>query len=71
MNLQSCNEGTFRTLDGEKVIGWTAPKDQFGGGVNLMRNFKPLFSENVQLALSVYRTANVMMIQRQPLLLAS
>jgi Plasmid encoded RepA protein len=75
----------LRSLEGEKVISWTALKGQFGGGVNLMRNFKPLFSENLQLALSVYRTANVVMTpngvllrpspppvpQRQPLLLAS
>ena len=37
----------LRSLEGEKVISWTALKGQFGGGVNLMRNFKPLFSENL------------------------
>ena len=30
-----------------------------GGGVSAMRNFKPLFCENLQLALSVYRGARM------------
>jgi Plasmid encoded RepA protein len=51
----------LRSLDGEKHVSWTALKGQFGGGVNAMRNFKPLFSENLQLALGVYRTANVVL----------
>jgi hypothetical protein len=51
----------LRSLENEKAIGWAALKGQFGGGVSAMRNFKPLFSENLQLALSVYRTANVVM----------
>jgi hypothetical protein len=49
----------LRALDGERAISWTALKGQFGGGVAAMRNFKPLFNENLQLALSVYRSANV------------
>lgn len=51
----------LRSLDGDKAISWTALKGQFGGGVTAMRNFKPLFNENLQLALSVYRAANVSM----------
>ncbi|HUB15678.1 MAG TPA: replication protein RepA [Acetobacteraceae bacterium] len=51
----------LRSLDGEKHVSWTALKGQFGGGVSAMRNFKPLFSENLQLALGVYRTANVVL----------
>lgn len=50
----------LRSLEGEKAISWTALKGQFGGGVNAMRNFKPLFNENLQLALGVYRSANVL-----------
>lgn len=51
----------LRSLESEKAVSWAALKGQFGGGVSAMRNFKPLFSENLQLALSVYRTANVVM----------
>jgi hypothetical protein len=75
----------LHSLDGEKTISWSALKGQFGGGVAHMRNFKPLFNENLQLALSVYRAANVETTsagvilrpskppvpQRQPLLVAS
>lgn len=46
-------------LDSEKAVSWAALKGQFGNGVSQMRNFKPLFNENLQLALSVYRSANV------------
>ncbi len=49
----------LRGLDERREISWTAVKGQFGGGVSAMRNFKPLFNENLQLALSVYRGANV------------
>jgi hypothetical protein len=49
----------LRALDRDREISWTALKGQFGGGVSAMRNFKPLFNENLQLALSVYRTADV------------
>jgi hypothetical protein len=49
----------LRGLDGAVAITWSAVKGQFGGGVSAMRNFKPLFNENLQLALSVYREANV------------
>jgi len=49
----------LRALEGEREISWTALKGQFGGGVSAMRNFKPLFNENLQLALSVYRAADV------------
>ncbi len=49
----------LHSLEGEKAISWSALKGQFGGGVAHMKNFKPLFSENLQLALSVYRSANV------------
>lgn len=49
----------LRSLDGDREISWAALKGQFGGGVSAMRNFKPLFNENLQLALSVYRAANV------------
>ncbi len=49
----------LHSLTSEKAISWSALKGQFGGGVNHMRNFKPLFNENLQLALSVYRSANV------------
>jgi Plasmid encoded RepA protein len=49
----------LHSLESEKAISWAALKGQFGGGVSAMRNFKPLFNENLQLALGVYRTANV------------
>jgi len=49
----------LRGLQGDRSVSWTALKGQFGGGVSAMRNFKPLFCENLQLALSVYRGANV------------
>lgn len=49
----------LRGLDSNREISWTALKGQFGGGVSAMRNFKPLFNENLQLALSVYMAANV------------
>jgi hypothetical protein len=49
----------LHSLEEEKAISWSALKGQFGGGVNQMRNFKPLLNENLQLALSVYRAANV------------
>lgn len=50
----------LRSLESEKAISWAALKGQFGGGVSAMRNFKPLFNENLQLALGVYRSANVL-----------
>jgi hypothetical protein len=49
----------LRALDSEREISWAALKGQFGSGVSAMRNFKPLFNENLQLALGVYRGANV------------
>ncbi len=49
----------LRGLETDKAVSWVALKGQFGGGVSAMRNFKPLFCENLQLALSVYRGANV------------
>jgi hypothetical protein len=52
----------LRGLENDRAVSWVALKGQFGGGVSAMRNFKPLFCENLQLALSVYRAANVTMI---------
>ena len=49
----------LRSLEQDKDISWSALKGQFGGGVTLLKNFKPMFNENLQLALSVYRTAQV------------
>jgi hypothetical protein len=51
----------LHSLESEKAISWAALKGQFGGGVSAMRNFKPLLSENLQLALGVYRAANVVL----------
>jgi hypothetical protein len=51
----------LRGLEADRSVSWVALKGQFGGGVSAMRNFKPLFCENLQLALSVYRGANVAM----------
>jgi hypothetical protein len=58
----------LHSLDGEKAISWSALKGQFGGGVSEMRNFKPLFNENLQMALGVYRAANVVTTQSGVLL---
>lgn len=49
----------LHALKEEKELTWSALKAQFGTSFSEMRNFRPLFSENLQLALSVYRTANV------------
>jgi hypothetical protein len=49
----------LHALEAETPITWSALWRQFGAGVSRLKNFKPVFAENIQLALGVYRSASV------------
>ncbi len=49
----------LHSLSGNKPISWAAVAGQFGAGIKLRKHFKPTFTENLNLALAVYREACV------------
>jgi hypothetical protein len=50
-------------LKQETRIGWVALKAQLGGGAALMKNFKPHFRSSLMAAHSVYREADLELIE--------
>ena len=50
-------------LKHEIKVGWVALKAQLGGGATLMKNFKPHFRPSLMAAHSVYREANLELIE--------
>jgi hypothetical protein len=49
----------LHVLQGPRSVSWTALKAQFGTGFGRMDHFKPVFLENLQLAMAVYPDAQV------------
>jgi hypothetical protein len=45
-------------------VSWTALMGQFGVGIGALKHFKPAFSDNLALAMAVYRDANVDVTER-------
>jgi hypothetical protein len=52
-------------------VSWSALKNQFGGGFDLIANFRRNFADNLRLALAVYRDAKVDVTERGITLLPS
>jgi Plasmid encoded RepA protein len=49
----------LHVLSGPRPISWAALKGQFGAGFARVDNFRTTFSDNLRLALAVYRSARV------------
>jgi hypothetical protein len=49
----------LHVLPGPKEISWSALKGQFGAGIRRLDHFRPIFLQNLELALAVYPEAQV------------
>lgn len=54
----------LHALKGPTPVSWTALKGQFGSGFKAMHHFKSYFTDNLRLALAVYRDARVDVTER-------
>ena len=54
----------LHALKGTTPVSWAALKGQFGAGFETMFHFRPSFSENLRLALAVYRDARAEVTER-------
>jgi hypothetical protein len=61
----------LHALKGPTPVSWTALKGQFGVGFKSMHHFEAYFTDNLHLALAVYRDARVEMTERGVTLLPS
>lgn len=61
----------LHVLSGARPVSWTALKSQFGTGFQRLDHFRPVFLENLELALAVYPDAKVDVTDRGVSLLPS
>jgi hypothetical protein len=49
----------LHVLSGPKDVSWSALKGQFGSGIRRLDHFRPIFLQNLELALAVYPAAQI------------
>ena len=49
----------LHVLSGPRPVSWSALKGQFGSGIKRLDHFRPIFLQNLELALAVYPDAHV------------